>query len=111
MTRSRNIIHDAHVKVRGRLQSRVCAACGTDAVFTGFLTYCWLLLAVCIDCLLAEAEMADPYCYWDASFPSSSFDVYGQYVTTIMGTRPGPVFPWESHQSPLLSQLIRPVGR
>ena len=74
------------------LQSRVCAACSTEAVFTGFLTRCWLLLAVCIDCLLTEAEMADPYCYWDTSFPDRSFDVYGQYVNNLCGHSPGTSF-------------------
>ena len=40
-----------------------------------------VLLAVLIGRLRVEAEMAghDPYCYWDAGFPSRSFDVYGQY--------------------------------
>ena len=70
----------------------MCAACGTEAVFSGFLTCCWLLLAVCIDCLVAEAEMADPYCYWDAIFPSRSFDVYGQYVNNYYGHPPGTSF-------------------
>ena len=23
----------------------------------------------------------DPYCYWDASFPSMSFDVYGSFLS------------------------------
>ena len=38
-------------------------------------------MAVLIVGLGVEAEMAghDPYCYWDACFPSRSFVVYGQY--------------------------------
>ena len=81
--RSRNIIHDAHVKVP---PSVFCLRCMWHV--SGVHWLCWLLLAVCIDCLLAESEMADPYCYWDASFPSGSFDVYGQYVNNYYGRCP-----------------------
>ena len=45
-----------------------------------------VLLAVLIVRLWVEAKMAgdDPYCYWDASFPSRSLDVYGQYTLSTI---------------------------
>ena len=53
-----------------------------------------VLLAVLIVRLRVEAEMAghDAYCYWDASFSSRSFDVYGQYANNYYGhwDFPGP---------------------
>ena len=85
MTRSRNIIRDAHVKVPPSVFRVRCMYMWHGS---GVHWLCWLLLAVCIDCLLAEAEMADPYCYWDASFPSRSFGVYGQYVNNYYGHPP-----------------------
>ena len=41
----------------------------------------------------------DPYCYWDASFPSRSFDVYGQYVNNYYGhwDFPGPGLQFPGH--------------
>ena len=53
-----------------------------------------VLLAVLIVRLRVEAKMAghDPYCYWDASFPSRSFDVYNYYGHWDF-PGPGPQFP------------------
>ena len=47
----------------------------------------------------------DPYCYWDASFPSRSFDVYGQYVNNYYGhwDFPGPGLQFPGH---LISFLL-----
>ena len=69
----------------------MCNACSLAALA--------VLLAVLIVRLRVEAEMAghDPYCYWDASFPSRSFDVYGQDVNNYYGhwdfPAPGLQFP------------------
>ena len=41
-------------------------------------------LAVLIVRLRVEAEFVAPVKYWDASFPSRSFDVYGQYVKQLL---------------------------
>ena len=53
----------------------MCNACSLAALA--------VLLAVLIVHLRVEVEMAghDPYCYWDASFLSRSFDVYEQYIS------------------------------
>ena len=34
----------------------------------------------------------DPYCYWDTSFTSRSFDVYGQYANNYYGHQLGTSF-------------------
>ena len=63
-----------------------------------------VLLVVLIVRLRVEGEMAGPYCYWEAGFPSRSFDVYGQYnyYGHCNFPGPGPVSP--------LSCWVGPVG-
>ena len=96
------------MKVPPSVQSRVWHGRGVHHSLAALA----VLLAVLIVCLRVEAEMAghDPYCYWDASFPSRSFDVYGQYVNNYYGhwDFPGPCRPTISRTSHLFPAGLAP---
>ena len=71
----RNVIHSVHVKVPPCMQSRMWHG---RSVHCLLWLFDWLLYWLLIVRLRVEAEMVghDPYCYWDANFPTRSFDVY-----------------------------------